>query len=102
MAPSGSKTGLSCTLTGRSAVVILDSRVVADGGGGSASGAGVSVPRGARRDLLAKGTPDTAAVADAKEKLRLLTLQTLKYSTLWLIVRASVSLPSFTVVRTAH
>lgn len=69
----------------RSAVVIIDSRSMpsVESGGGrgrDSSGAEVRVSE----EALAE-----AETAEAKKKLHLLTLQTLKYSTLWIILRVS-------------
>lgn len=68
-------------------MVIIDNRDLpsvasGDGRGRDPSGAEVGVSEG----VLVE-----AEMAEAKKKLHLLTLQTLKYSTLWIILRVSLA-----------
>lgn len=87
-----SHTAYVCTLWHRafhrSAVVIINSTrdqpstKCGDGRGRDSTGTGVGVSEG----VLAE-----SEMAEAKQKLHLLTLQTLKYSTLWIIHRVSLA-----------
>lgn len=70
----------------RSAVVIMDSRSGLNRIGDTGR-VPRSIPRREEGVLHADNTTLEATVTEAREKLRLLTLQTLKYSTIWLIVR---------------
>lgn len=80
----------------RSAVVTLDSRRIR----GNECGERTRGHRVGDTGSVSVEISAEIAVADAKEKLRQLTLQTLKYSTLWLIVRVSVgSAPGLAGVR---
>lgn len=79
---------LWCRAFYRSAVVIIDSRNLPPIGCGGGSGRD---PSGAEVGISGEALAESE-MAEAKKKLHLLTLQTLKYSTLWIILRVSPSL----------